>query len=103
MKKNDWFTRLSKAIRDDGRDMKAISKAAKCGQNYVQQMLKDGKEPGIDRFIRILATLGRPASLHIILGAELTAQDEELIRLISGLSDKQKQTALEFFRSLRAS
>ena len=97
-----WYKRLVAVIEDDRRDMKAISLEAGCGPNYVQQMIKDGKQPGIDRFINILAVLGRPASLHVILGDDLNAEDEELIRLISGLPDESKNKALAFFRSLQA-
>lgn len=98
--KAGWRARLVEAIEQDGRDMKAISLAAKCGPNYVQQIVKDGKAPGADRLVRLLQVLGRPASLHIILGAELTPDDEALVQIVSRLSPEQKETALAFFRTL---
>lgn len=98
--KAGWRERLVKAIEEDGRDMKAISLAAKCGPNYVQQIVKDGKAPGADRLVRLLQVLGRPASLHIILGAELTAEDEALVEAVSSLTPEQKEKALAFFRTL---
>jgi len=97
-----WYQRLVAAIREDGRPLKEISIAARCGENYVQQMLKDGKQPGTDRFVRLLKVLGRASSLHVILGTEMTPEDEELIRVVSSLSDDQKRAALTFFRAQRA-
>ena len=98
-----WQKRLFEAIENDGRDMKAISLAAGCGQNYVQQMIRDGKRPRIDNFVRILKTLGRASSLYIILGTDLTQQDEELYNLVAGLSDDQQRAAIEFLRTLQSS
>lgn len=99
---DSWFERLVAVIEADGRDMKALSREAGCGQNYVQQMIKNGKQPTVGRFVSLLAVLGRPASLHVILGADLSAEDEELIRLVSGLPDERKRKALAFFRELQA-
>lgn len=96
--KKDWFSRLLKVIEDDGRDMKAISLAAKCGPNYVQQMIKDGKKPGTDRFVRLLGVLGRPASLYVILGAELTAEQEELMGLVFGVPEETQKTVRDLLR-----
>lgn len=98
--KEGWRERLVRAIEEDGRDMKAISLAAKCGPNYVQQIVTNGKAPGADRLVRLLQVLGRPASLHIILGAELTPEDEALVQAVSTLSPDQKATALAFFQTL---
>lgn len=98
--KEGWRKRLVRAIEADGRDMKAISLAAKCGPNYVQQIVKNGKAPGADRLVRLLQVLGRPASLQIILGAEMTPDDEALVEVVSTLAPEQKETALAFFRTL---
>lgn len=98
--KEGWRERLVRAIEQDGRDMKAISLAAKCGPNYVQQIVKDGKAPGADRLVKLLQVLGRPASLQIILGAEMTPADEALVESVSTLAPDQKEAALAFFRTL---
>ena len=96
---NGWRSRLIEAINADGRDYKAISLEAQCGENYVQQFIKEGKGMGVDRFVRLLRALGRVPSLYIILGTDLTAEDEELMALVSNLSPEQKQAAIQFFRS----
>lgn len=98
-----WLNRLIEAIDADGRDYKAISLAARCGQNYVQQMIKEGKEPGTERFVRLLGALGRVPSLYVILGTDLTPEDEELMALVATLSPEQKQAAIQFFRSQQGS
>lgn len=99
---DDWLQRLEKAIQDDGRSMRAISTAAKCGPNFVQQMLRDSKEPGADKLARILDTLGSDAALYVMTGIHMTEQDREFLRIITNLSGPLKADAMAFFRSLQA-
>lgn len=101
--KDGWFERLVEAIETDSRSMKAISLAAGCGPAYVQQMVRYNKRPTVDRFIKLLKVLGRADSLYIILGADLTQQDEELYQVIVGMTDDQKRSAVAFLRSLQSS
>ena len=99
---NDWYDRLLRAIERDERSPRAISLAAGCGPNYLQQMMKDGKRPGVDRLLRILAALGSASSLYVLTGVEFTDEDEELFRAIANLDDDLKPEALSFFRKLQA-
>lgn len=53
--------------------MRAISKAAGgLGPNYVQQMLKDEKDPTFPRLAKVLKVLGPGATLYVTLGLRLT-------------------------------
>lgn len=97
---NDWFDRLKTAVEADPRGMRAISVAAGCGPNYLQQAFKDGKRPGTDRLVRILDALGSTSTLYVLGGLRLTPEDEEFLRLVTDLDPETRARAVEFFRSL---
>lgn len=96
-----WFDRLIEAVKRDGRDMKAISKAAKLGENYVQQMVKDGKKPKINTLVRLLQALGRADTLYIITGTEFSAADRRLLEVAAQLDDDGKQALIAAFAALK--
>lgn len=98
-----WFDRLLEAVSRDGRDMKAISRAAKLGENYVQQMVKDRKVPKIDSLVKLLQALGRADTLYIITGTEFTAEDRRLLEVASALDDDGKRALIAAFVALRDS
>lgn len=89
----DWFQRLIELIKSDGRTMIEISKAAGCGQNYVQQMINGGKRPSVDKLMAILNTLGNASAIYVITGFNISDEDLKLIALISS-GDKKKIEAL---------
>lgn len=96
-----WFDRLLEAIRRDGRDMKAISAAARLGENYVQQMVKEGKKPKLNTLVRLLQALGRADTLYIITGTEFTPADRQLLEVASQLDDDGKRALIAAFVALR--
>jgi len=98
----DWFDRLEKAVLADGRDMKALSLAAGLGQNYVQQMLKDRKEPRIGTFVKLLGVLGRSSAIYIITGSEFSPIDQQLFEAAATLDEKGKQHLIAAFAAMRA-
>ncbi|WP_336294265.1 helix-turn-helix domain-containing protein [Bartonella sp. CB169] len=89
----DWFQRLIELIKSDGRTMIEISKAAGCGQNYVQQMINGGKRPSVDKLMAILNTLGKTSAIYVITGFSISDEDLKLISLVSS-GDKKKIEAL---------
>ncbi len=100
---NGWYERFVGAIKADGRDLKAISLAARCGENYVQQMIKDGKRPGVDKFMAILTVLGSASALYVLTGLEMTDEDEAFFRAASALDPKLKAEAYRFFQTIQES
>lgn len=101
--RHGWLQRLNTALEQDGRSMRAISVAAGCGPNYIQQIVNAGKEPGVDKLARILNVLGQDASLFVLSGVRITSADLEFIELMQSLSPEARADALRFFRSLQAS
>lgn len=98
----EWITRLQVAIQKDGRSARAISLAAGFGPNYIQQFLRDGKEPGADKLARLLEVLGEQSSLFVLTGVEATAADLEMLRLSASLPPDIRDEALALFRALQA-
>ena len=95
-----WFDRLEKAVKRDGRALRVISKEARCGENFLQQLLKDRKEPGVERFMAILNVLGTASTIYVLTGREFTEDDEAFIRVALNLDPDVRQRAAEFFRTL---
>lgn len=96
-----WYQRFVNAIEQDGRDLKAISLAARCGENYVQQMLRDGKRPSVDKFMSILGVLGSASAFYVLMGIEMTDEDEAFFRAALSLDPALKAEAYRFFRTLQ--
>lgn len=97
-----WFDRLDSAVKRDGRSLRAISLAAKCGPNFLQQMMRDRKEPGVDRLLAILNTLGTASTLYVLTGKVFSRDDEEFLRLVLSIDPALRAEAMSFFRALQA-
>lgn len=95
-----WFDRLEKAVQRDGRPLRVISVEAGLGVNYLQQLLKNRKEPGVERFLLILKALGTASALYILTGREFTKDDEAFLKVALDLSPDARQRAGDLFRSL---
>ncbi len=98
----EWQKRFEARIEQDGRSARAISLAAGLGPNFVQQMLKTGREPGIDKFLAVLGAMGTSSALYVLTGQDFTEQDAEFLRLVGGMDPEMKAEALRFFQMLQA-
>lgn len=99
---NGWFDRLVQKIEADGRSKLAISVAANCGRNFIQQMIKDGKEPGSDKLARILEVLGPQAALYVFTGMNLSDEDRELLAILSKMDANMKKDATRLLQHLKS-
>lgn len=97
----DWVTRLQKAISTDGRSARAISVAAGLGVNYVQQFLKDGKEPGSDRLARLLDVLGKQSALYVLTGIRASEDDLRFLAVASRIRPEVRGQALSVLEALQ--
>ncbi|MEY1555300.1 helix-turn-helix domain-containing protein [Yoonia sp. R2331] len=84
-----WRGRLEAAVERDGRSMRDISLAARLSHGYLHGILRDNKEPTLDRFIRICKELDVSLS-YALLGAEITKETETIV---SGLESDAKTRA----------
>lgn len=90
MAKSEWRDRLIEAVNADGRSMQDISLAAGLSHGYVHGILKDGKEPTLDRFLRICSEVGISYS-QALMGADMTPEAERLLELASKSPEKAAQ------------
>ena len=99
---DQWFDRLLETVKNDGRDLATLSREAKLGRNYVQQMVNYGKMPKVSSLVALLNVLGSADTLYIITGRRITAQDERLLDVASQLDDAGKRALIEAFAALKA-
>lgn len=81
MSDDAWRERIEAAIQKDGRSYREVSLAAGLSHGYVHGILKDDKEPTLDRFIRLCQVLNLSVS-YALLGANISRQAETLISAI---------------------
>lgn len=95
-----WRQRLIAAIEADGRTLRAISLAAKLGPNFLNQMLERGTSPSIPALVSLCGTLNVSLT-YIFTGADMTPEQEELLRLSAELPNQQKELLIHLARQLR--
>lgn len=100
--KTGWFERLIKTIHADKRGMRELSRLAGTGPNYVQQMIKDRKEPGADRLARLLDVLGTENALFILTGVHASPDDLELLRLLQMIPDHLKTQIVPLLTAMQS-
>lgn len=88
-----WYNRLLVAVEKDGRSKRDLSKAAGRGVNFVQQLFRNGKEPGADKLASLLDALGPEAALYVMTGLEMSAEDQALLQFLSNYGPEEKKAA----------
>lgn len=83
MANDAWRDRLDQAVERDGRSLRQISLSAGVSHGYLFGVLREGKEPTLDRFVRICGALDLSVS-YALLGAELTPETEQIVAALQG-------------------
>lgn len=81
------LNRLKEEVSLDGRSFRRISLDAGLGPNFVQQMMKTGKNPGAVKLGQVLDTLDLGAALYVITGVRLSRDEVETASNLSKLPD----------------
>lgn len=76
-----WRVRLDAAIEASEGSLRTVSLKAGLSPGYVHGILRDNKEPTLDRFIRICQAAGVSAT-YVLLGADVSPETEEIIRAL---------------------
>lgn len=96
-----WRDRLAAALKASGKSKRGVSLAAGMAPGYVHSLLKEGKDPTIQNLIKVCEQLG--ASLSFILyGYELTAENEEILRLLKVATPNEREGFLQILRERHA-
>lgn len=96
----DWFPRLLAVIEKDPRSKRKLSQDAGLGDNFVQQMIKNGKQPGAENLQALLDTLGYTKMIYVLTGIELLDEDEGAIRALLSLPAATRQKAKDLFLAI---
>lgn len=98
MKTDGWRERLQYALDSQKRSMRAVSIEAGCGEAYLSGILNEGKDPSIERLVRVCNVLN--VSLGAILfGIEETPGQQEFLRLLQYAPDPVRKSILDILRA----
>lgn len=95
-----WYSRLLEVIKTDKRSFKKLSADIGQGQNYIQQMIKDGKEPGADKLAKLLDILGKESALYVMTGVRANAQTIEYLNLLADAPEDLRRSTLDLLSKL---
>lgn len=98
-----WRERLAEAIQADGRSLRELSRAAGVGENYVQQLLHEAKDPRFQKLQDVLQALGSAATIYVILGFRINSDAESFLREALEMDQPNRHETREDLASLRAS
>lgn len=80
--KSGWFDRLIEAVAADARSARELSRAMGVGDNFVQQMVKNRKEPSVSKIDALLDILGPAATAYVRTGMRVGDDEEEFVRAV---------------------
>lgn len=103
MEKDGWRARLEAVIAREGWSKRALSLHCGYGPNFLQQMFNDRKDPGFSKVAKVLDALGAGNMLYVISGIELTAEDQEMLKVFLSLPPDVRPQVIEMFRAIQAS
>jgi transcriptional regulator with XRE-family HTH domain len=98
MNEMQWRKRLAFAVEASGKSKREISLAAGLGAGYVHSILSEGKDPTIERFLKVCAATGVSLT-HVIYGFNVSPEDEEFLRLIAEAPERERVAVLALLRS----
>ena len=97
MTKQTWRDRLEAVLQRDGRSMREVSMSANLSHGYLHGILRENKEPTLDRFERICRELDVSVA-YVLLGLDLSADTEAILQAIEG-NEARRRALLEFLQS----
>lgn len=95
-----WFQRLIDAIDADCRSHNQLSEDAGLGRNYIQQMVKYGKQPTGPKLEAILNALGGgKLAVYVMTGLDITDEDLDTLRLLQEADDEIRSNVIAILRA----
>jgi len=96
-----WRERLAKAIEARGVSKRSLSLKAGMGPGYVHSLLSEGKEPTIEKLVRICAELDVPLAM-IVFGDDPAGFVQEVVELWAKAPPTLRHGILDILRSSKA-
>jgi len=96
---DNWRDRVLRAVGEDGRSDRAISLAARLGENFVNELRNTDKSPSVDKLLQLAAELKLSAT-YMFTGVHGDLIDEQLLALFPSLSEKNRERLLDLAREL---
>ncbi|MGY6704918.1 helix-turn-helix domain-containing protein [Roseinatronobacter sp.] len=88
MMQETWRDRLQDQLRRDGRSMREVSLAAELSAGYLHGILKDGKDPTIDRLAAIAKAMNVSLAF-ILVGLDVTPETEQVVQALQRDPDRR--------------
>lgn len=101
MNDDAWRQRLADALTATGKSKREVSLAAGMGPGYLHSLLSEGKDPTVQNLIKVCEALGVSLSF-ILYGLDLTAQNEEILRLLQKSTPGELGGLLQILRDRHA-
>ena len=98
MESGIWRDRLRNAVAESGRSMRDISLHSGLSPGYVYSILEEGKEPTIERLMRVSDELN-VSLFKILYGFEMNGDSVELLRLYATLTPDQRRAFLQMAKA----
>lgn len=95
-----WRKRLADALEVSGKSKRGVSLAAGMGPGYLHSLLAEKKDPTVQNLMSICKELGVSLSF-ILYGYEISAENEEILRLLEVSAPGEKEGLLKMLRSRR--
>jgi hypothetical protein len=92
--KDEWYNRLIELIERDSRSYRQLSVDAALGQNFVQQFIKNKKDPRSSQLEKLFAQLGPGSDIYVFTGLWLKPQDVQFLQAASRLDSDGRKTAM---------
>lgn len=94
-----WRERLADAVARSGRSERDISLEIGRAGNYLNGVLKLGKEPSLSNMVALAAVL-EVSLVWLVFGREETVETEELLKLYASLDPSQRKAFLALAKSI---
>lgn len=97
---DEIFDRLRAAIEEDGRSYSRLSVDAGLGRNFVQQLLKNRKDPGFDKLSKIVRALGPELGHFVLTGNRLSDWDLAFLEIVASIDQESRKNLLKIAEGL---
>ena len=99
VKESPWFRRFCAAIDDSYLSYREISRKAGLGENFVNQMMRNGRVPSVVNMLAICEVIGA-SPVEILTGSELDPETLEVFRLFNRLPADHRASVLNLMMTI---